>query len=172
MGGTRTDSGKRLQREWKIPAKQTRYRKTGDFYMPLKKFPGALADANGYVLFRNEQELENCREVEVRGRGSRNERLGIKGGISKLSAYVRYTNLKQLRKAAVNAFQRQLIEEEKALKLLKAGDMLAWKTQQHVAMKAEHDATNAKQAYEVEMYNVIYGQEKITDAREVDPEER
>jgi hypothetical protein len=48
MSGIRTNSGNRVQREWEIPARQTRFHKKGDFFMPLTIWPGALADPSGY----------------------------------------------------------------------------------------------------------------------------
>jgi hypothetical protein len=89
MSGTPSDYGERLQREWNIPATQTRYHHKGNFYMPLTHFPGALADPNGYVLFQTEQDLQGCSDIQWRGVGTRNLRLGIPRGISKLPAYVK-----------------------------------------------------------------------------------
>jgi hypothetical protein len=89
MGGIRSDSGKRLQHEWNIPVRQTRYHHKGDFYMPLTQFPGALADRGGYIIFQTEQELLKCPTAELRGVGTRNVRLGILGGISNLPTYVK-----------------------------------------------------------------------------------
>jgi len=89
MSGARTDSGKRLQREWRIPVKQTHYHYQGTFYMPLTEFPAALADRNGYVIFNTEQELRKRPDAKLRSLGTPNPRLGVKDGISTLSAYVR-----------------------------------------------------------------------------------
>ena len=89
MSSTKSDYGERLQQEWHIPAVQTRYHQKGNFYMPLTHPPGALADRNGYVVFQTEQELQRCRDVQLRGVGTRNLRLGVPRGISKLPAYVK-----------------------------------------------------------------------------------
>ena len=88
MGGVKSDSGERLQREWKIPAVQTRYHWKGDFFMPLDKFPGALADRNGYVVFQDSNAYFNDSHLDHRG-SSINPRLGVPGGISTLRGYVR-----------------------------------------------------------------------------------
>ncbi len=45
----------RLKQKWHINAVQVRYRETGDWYAPLKHFPAALLDLNGYILFPTEQ---------------------------------------------------------------------------------------------------------------------
>ena len=51
--------------------------------MPLKRFPGAYFDANGYVVFETEQEYENAPRLSI------GERVNVDGGISKMSQYVR-----------------------------------------------------------------------------------
>jgi hypothetical protein len=88
MGGCKTNSGDRVQREWKIPAMLTRFHWKGDFYMPLDKFPGALADAKGYVVIPDLQTYLNSPFLDHRG-SAMNPRLGVPGGISKLPNYVR-----------------------------------------------------------------------------------
>jgi hypothetical protein len=88
MTGIRTDSGRRVQERWKIPALQTRFHREGDFYMPLDRFPGALADPNGHVLFPTEEQYLNCRYINFRG-SSKNPRIGVPVGISSMPEYVR-----------------------------------------------------------------------------------
>ena len=68
--------------------------------------------------------------------------------------------LVRLREEAVEAYRQSLIEEHDAVVLLRKGDVIGWKAQQHLSMQADHTATNAKQAYEVELYNV-YGSELL-----------
>jgi hypothetical protein len=88
MTGMKTDSGRRVQERWKIPAVQTRYHREGDFYMPLDRFPGALADPNGYILFSTEQQYLNyCRYINFRG-SPVNPRIGVPAGISSMPGYV------------------------------------------------------------------------------------
>jgi hypothetical protein len=57
--------------------------------MPLVRYPGALADLHGYVVFENEEELKKCPGVTYRGIGTRNLRLGVPQGISRLPGYIR-----------------------------------------------------------------------------------
>jgi len=77
------DSGSHLNDLWKMGAKQALFRKTGDFYMPLKKFPGALCDSNGYVLFETEATYKNCHFLSI-GR-----RVSVSKGISSIPNYKR-----------------------------------------------------------------------------------
>jgi hypothetical protein len=88
MGGYKTDSGDSLKRRWHIPAVQARYHKDGTFFMPLEKFPGALCDPFGYVVFQNQQEYESCRFLEI------GQRINVRPGISRIPKYVRVHSAK------------------------------------------------------------------------------
>src|SRR5436190_1734674 len=55
-----TTSGRILNQKWGVGAQHALYRETGNWYMPLERFPGALFDAHGYVLFATEQEYKDC----------------------------------------------------------------------------------------------------------------
>lgn len=83
MTGHRTNSGARLQRGWKIPARQVRYHKDGTWYMPLKMFPGALCDPDGYVLFESKSEYESSGHLRF------GKRLHVPAGVSSLPIYLR-----------------------------------------------------------------------------------
>lgn len=83
MGGYRTNSGERLKRIWGIPAVQVRYHKDGTFFMPVDRFPAALCDANGYVLFKRGDEYETSSSLAI---GSR---INVTGGIWNTPGYVR-----------------------------------------------------------------------------------
>jgi hypothetical protein len=76
------DRGARLNRLWNIGAVQCLFRRTGDFYMPLKRFPAALCDENGYVRFNTEEEYRNCRFLNI------GIRLNVPGGIASIPGYV------------------------------------------------------------------------------------
>lgn len=82
MTGLRTNSGKNLQRIWKIPALQTRYHKDGKFFMPLDRFPGALCDPKGYVVFQTKEQYEQSPSLDI------GKRVNVRIGISKLKNYV------------------------------------------------------------------------------------
>jgi hypothetical protein len=44
----------RLRKTWGIQVAQGRYRETGNWYSALTRFPAALFDANGYIIFETE----------------------------------------------------------------------------------------------------------------------
>ena len=48
-------TGKQLARTAKLPVAHALYRLTGDWYHLLERFPGALFDAKGYILFDDER---------------------------------------------------------------------------------------------------------------------
>ena len=88
MGGPRTNSGDRLEREWKIPAVQTRYNRDGEFFMPLEKFPGALADPKGYILFQSFTEYRTDPDLAHPGIAI-HQRLHVPRGIRAHRRYIR-----------------------------------------------------------------------------------
>ena len=84
MAGRNTNTGANLKRQWRIPARQVRYREDGRWFMPLEEFPGALADKNGYIVFPTQQEYRSSGELRI---GSR---INVTGGISRIPGYVRF----------------------------------------------------------------------------------
>ena len=87
MPGLKSDSGARLAKQWNVQAVHNLYDKNGEFYMPLEKFPGALFDRNGYVLFNTEVEYTSCPDIRIGN--APNIRVHIRGGISSLPGYKR-----------------------------------------------------------------------------------
>jgi hypothetical protein len=83
MTGFKTNSGEHLLIEWKIPARQARYHKDGTWFMPLERFPGALCDPKGYIIFNSRHDYESAHYLEI------GERLNVRQGICKLPGYVR-----------------------------------------------------------------------------------
>ena len=57
--GERTGSGKQLNVQWRVGAQHALYHKEGNYYNHLIRFPGALFDPNGYVLFKTKSEYES-----------------------------------------------------------------------------------------------------------------
>jgi uncharacterized DUF497 family protein len=56
----------------------------GHWYHPLKRFPGALFDRSGYILFRTEEEFRECRYLSI------GKDVSVpKPGISAIPGYVR-----------------------------------------------------------------------------------
>lgn len=77
----RLNSGKSLDREWNVGAKHSLYHKDGTFYMPLKRFPGAYFDSNGFILFKTEKEYVSSPYLSI------GKRVNVKGGISRIPGY-------------------------------------------------------------------------------------
>lgn len=79
----RTNSGQRLKEEWKIPAQHVLYHKDGNYYNHLLRFPGALCDPRGYVLFKTGQEYHKSPYLQ------HGQQLHVPNGISSMPGYVR-----------------------------------------------------------------------------------
>jgi hypothetical protein len=109
-----------LNKNWRVGAVQARYRETGNWYHRLRRFPGALFDAHGYILFPTENALIRMRPGVQIGK-----QIGVPGGIASLPGYVRVVSSDAslvvltdeiaatdgfwegaLRRTTVNAFER------------------------------------------------------------------
>lgn len=73
--------GDELILRWGINARQARFHRDGTFYERPTRFPAALCDPNGYVVFETEQEYRNCQHL-ILGR-----KLNVHGGISSIPGY-------------------------------------------------------------------------------------
>lgn len=51
--------------------------------MPIDKFPAALCDPNGYILFNTKEEYEKSSYLEV------DNRLNVRNGIWRIAGYVK-----------------------------------------------------------------------------------
>jgi 5-methylcytosine-specific restriction enzyme A len=76
-------TGKLLNKKWGVGAQHALYREDGKFFMPLERFPGALFDSNGYVVFENRRDYENSPHLRI---GSR---VNVSGGIASIPSYVK-----------------------------------------------------------------------------------
>ena len=76
-------SGEQLNREWKVNARHALYREDGRWYHLLDRFPGALFDAHGYILFKTREEYERCTHLSI------GDEINIRDGISAIPGYVR-----------------------------------------------------------------------------------
>ena len=84
---TRKVTGKLLNEKWGVGAKHALYREDGKWYMPLERFPGALFDPFGYVLFETKDQYENCPALHI------GMRVNVPEGISSIPSYkVRSSN--------------------------------------------------------------------------------
>lgn len=76
-------TGKYLNELWGIGAKHALYSHNGTWYHQLKKFPGALCDSEGYVIFETLEDFTNCLYLRVK------QDVGCVGGIRKIPSYIR-----------------------------------------------------------------------------------
>ena len=76
-------SGKILSRKWNVKVLHALYHREGTFYENLRRFPGALFDPNGYIVFNREDEYLRSPYLEI-GR-----KLNVPNGIASIPAYRR-----------------------------------------------------------------------------------
>jgi len=83
------DEAARLKEKWGVDAVQVRYRETGDWYGPLTRFPAALFDLHGYILFPTEEAFRTPSPYIHIYPG---EQIGFpeRKGISAMPGYVRF----------------------------------------------------------------------------------
>jgi hypothetical protein len=72
-----------LNKAWSVGAKQCRYRETGNWYHILERFPAALFDAHGYIVFSSADELGQTEGILI------GKQISVPGGISQLAGYHR-----------------------------------------------------------------------------------
>lgn len=82
MAASDIQRAKELATRWGLDVRHALYRKTGNWYHRLTKFPGALLDADGYVVFESEQAFETCRQLQVR------KQISAPKGIKAIPSYV------------------------------------------------------------------------------------
>lgn len=78
----RSDTGAKLAQRWGVSARHALYRETGDWYHNLKRFPGALFDKNGYIIFESQKAYKSCPQLRIR------QDLNVPDGISRIPGYV------------------------------------------------------------------------------------
>jgi hypothetical protein len=76
-------SGRKLNELWGVGAKHALYHREGTWYNNLERFPGALFDPNGYVLFATEQAYKSARQLRI------GQETNVTNGISSMPGYVR-----------------------------------------------------------------------------------
>lgn len=75
-------NGRTLNKKWKVGVKHGLYRVTGDWYHKLNKFPGALFDTYGYVIFETEKEFDSSKYLQIKND------VHVPTGISTIPNYV------------------------------------------------------------------------------------
>jgi len=76
-------SGKLLNEKWGVGASHALYRADGKWFHCLERFPGALFDPHGYIVFDTREAYESCPGVDV------GVHTHVPSGISKLPGYIR-----------------------------------------------------------------------------------
>ena len=92
MAKLRSLDGKYLNDLWGVGAKHALYREDGMWYHQLKDFPGALFDANGYIIFDTKDDYLGSPYLQIQ------EDLHVPNGISSIPNYVRVTESNQLQR--------------------------------------------------------------------------
>ena len=81
MTTTRSNTARALASTWKLDVLHALYRKTGDWYHQLERFPGALLDEHGYVIFETPDAFRSCPQLRIR------QDVVVPGGISQIPGY-------------------------------------------------------------------------------------
>ncbi len=76
-------NGRLLNKLRKVGARHALYHKDGTWYNHLTRFPGALFDPHGFVLFKTLVEYERSARLK------HGKELNVRGGISSISGYVK-----------------------------------------------------------------------------------
>lgn len=80
-------TGKALNDLWRIGAKHALYSHNGTWYHQLTRFPGALCDSEGYILFLTKAAFDECPYLRIQ------KDVGCRGGIQQIPGYVRRDSL-------------------------------------------------------------------------------
>lgn len=78
-------NGQRINQLLNLGAAQPYYFHSGNWYHRLKKFPGALIDKNGYILFATEQEYRSTPGVDIST--TSDNQVHVPAGIASLPGY-------------------------------------------------------------------------------------
>lgn len=76
-------TARELNLKWRVGAKHALYRKTGDWYHRLRRFPGVLFDDNGYVMFNSGKQFLSSPFLRIKSR------VHILGRLHQVPGYVR-----------------------------------------------------------------------------------
>ena len=76
-------TGPQLIQKWKIPVRQARFHRDGTWFEQLTRFPAALCDPNGHVVFESEEDYRSCPQLKL------GKQVNVTGGISSIPGYKR-----------------------------------------------------------------------------------
>jgi 5-methylcytosine-specific restriction enzyme A len=79
-------TGRQLNVRWRVGAAHALYREDGTWYHVLVRFPGALFDAHGYLLFESRAALLACQGMTL---GEEKNWINFPSGIASQPGYVR-----------------------------------------------------------------------------------
>jgi hypothetical protein len=82
MAASDSQRARVLATRWGLNVRHALYRKTGTWYHRLIAFPGALLDADGYVIFESEQTFHSCPQLQI------GKQIGAPKGIKAIPGYV------------------------------------------------------------------------------------
>jgi 5-methylcytosine-specific restriction protein A len=108
---TRSFTGKYLNELWAVGVKHALYREDGKWYHQLLEFPGALFDANGYVVFETERDYLASPHLQIQ------QDVHLSEGISAMPNYIRITEKSQLQLISQTA--KKVSEKQKLYKAKK-----------------------------------------------------
>ena len=78
-----TRVGALLNERWSLGVRHALFHKDGTWYHQLRRFPAALCDPNGYVIFRTEREFRTCPHLKIE------KDVNLRYHLSDLDGYVR-----------------------------------------------------------------------------------
>jgi hypothetical protein len=81
LAGRRALTGDQLISRWRIPARQARFHRDGCSYELLTRFPAALCDRKGFIVFETEDDLRACMGIRI------GKQVHVRGGIASLPGY-------------------------------------------------------------------------------------
>lgn len=58
-------TGEGLIKRWGIPVRQARFHRDGHYYEHLTRFPAALCDPKGYIVFETEEDYRECQRLRL-----------------------------------------------------------------------------------------------------------
>jgi hypothetical protein len=81
VANDRSNTARSLVTAWGLDVQHALYRKSGDWYHQLVRFPGALMDEHGYVVFETEEAYRQCPALRIR------QDVAVPRGISQIPGY-------------------------------------------------------------------------------------
>jgi hypothetical protein len=76
-------TGQKLNAQWKVGVRHALFHRDGHWYNNLERFPGALFDPDGYIVFRTEQDYRTSAYLRI------GKETNVPNGISRIPGYVK-----------------------------------------------------------------------------------